>query len=274
MAFGPPHFFILTGQYKIYPFLFQKELTSLQKSGAIKFGWGRFKVGVGWQYPSVIKSFCEEKFDDKGIEASTPFSMDLPKELVPEVPSKTIKSFEEVVNLFKQEIEFRDNSLWVGVKTELSRNLLNDLIDPEDLNSLKGCSFYTNTEYVLKAISRIFAMIKSRAESPKAKLTCVYNEEAHHYILEILHLNSYSDLSINHPKLSSEEKGDLSILRTTLLSLCDFSIESRFKDSTGETIFARVEYLYNEVELNEWKANKIPLMEDPGGFKFILKFIV
>ena len=259
---------------KIYPFLFQKELTSLQKSGTIKFGWGRYNVKIGWQYPALIKSFCEKKFDNKGNKASTPFAMDLPKELMPEVPSKTIKSFEEVVNLFKQEIEFRDNSLWVGVMTELRQNLLHNVIDPEDLKSLKGCSFYTNTEYVLKAISRIFAMIKARAESLRATIACAYCEETHQYIIEILHLNSYSDLIINHPKLMSEEKGDLSILRTTLLSLCDFSIESRFKDSSGKIMFARVEYLYDEVELNEWKPNIIPLVEDPGGFKFILKFLV
>jgi RNA-directed DNA polymerase len=260
---------------KIYPFLFQKKLTSLEISGKKAFGWGRHKIAVGWQYPSVLKDFCEENFDNKGHQARTPHTVELVSDLVPkDIPGKTIKTFENLVDLFKPEIEFRENQLWVGVKIALKKYLPNHNVDQTFLNKLKGCSFYTNTEYVLKAISRIFNMIKSRSESQDVNISCVLDSDTNQYILEILHLNSYSDMDINHPKLIAENNGDLSILRTTLLSLCDFSIESRFKDKNGDNFNAKIEYLYDNVDANEWKPNIESIDTNPGGFKFILKFLV
>lgn len=259
---------------KIYPFLFQKKLTSLQISGKKNFGWGRYKIAVGWQYPSVIREFCIENFDNKGLQARTPHTMEITSDLVPnEIPGKTITTFENVVDLFKPEIQFRDNQLWVGVKTALKKNLPNHNVDLNLLDKLKGCSFYTNTEFVLKAINRIYSMIKSRSESIDVQVSCSLDRETDQYVLEILHLNSYSDMHINHTKLNAEDNGDLSILRTTLLSLCDFSIESRFKDENGDQINARIEYLYDNVEANEWKPNIVSVNKNPGGFKFILKFL-
>jgi hypothetical protein len=259
---------------KIYPFLFQSKLTKVEVSGKKLFGWGRYKIGIGWKYPNHIKSFCENNFDDKGIMASTPQTMELPPELLPDIPGKTIKTFEDVINVFKQEIEFRDNRFLIGVKTALKRSLPKHSVDETILNSLKGCSFYTNTEYVLKAISRMFNMIKSRSESQNVNISCSLDRDNSLYVLEILHLNSYSDMHIHHPKLFAEKTGDLSILRTTLLSLCDFSIESRFKDDKGKSINARIEYLFEDLDTTNWEPNIINDIEDPGGFKFVLKFLV
>ncbi|SIQ92768.1 hypothetical protein [Maribacter ulvicola] len=259
---------------KIYPFLFQNKPTKIELSGEKLFGWGRYKIGLGWQYPNDVKSFCKNNFDGKGIMASTPLTMELPKDRVPNIPGKTLKTFEDVVNIFKNEIEFRQNSFWVGVKTELQKNLPNHNVNKTQLDSLKGCSFYTNTENILKAISRIFKMIKSRSESQSINISCTLDCDKNLYVLEILHLNSYSDMHIHHPKLIAEKTGDISILRTTLLSLCDFSIESRFKDDDGNLLYARIDYLYDEVESNEWKPYVQKNIKDSGGFKFILKFLV
>src|SRR5690554_1549381 len=260
---------------KINPFLFQKKLTSLEISGKKAFGWGRYKIGIGWQYPFIVKEFCQKNFDNQNVHGKKPHTLEIPPDLIPNnIPGKTIKTFENVIDLFKPEIEFRDNQLWVGIKTALKKTLPNHSIDNVSLEKLKGCSFYTNTEYVLKAISRIFNMVKSRSNSKDIKISCFLDLETNQYILEIVHLNSYSDMNINHPKLLAEKNGDISILRTTLLSLCDFSIESRFKNENGDDIDARIEYLYDNVNSNNWQPKIEILNQSSEGFKFILKFLV
>ena len=261
---------------KVYPFLFQKELTSIEKEGK-PFGWGQHGVKIGWQYPDIIKTWCAEHFDYKGADAKLPFSMEIPFELRPNKPiaGKTIVSFEDVVNIFKKEIEFRDNDLFVAIKGAIRKELNEYEININELENLKGCSFYTNTEYVIKAIIRIFWMIKSRSESNRVQITCNYNQDTHEYDLQIIHLNSFSDKELSHPKLLlSENSGDLYILRTTLQSLCDFSITSRFKDQDNNLVNARIEYLYNGVQQNNWKPKIEKITESIDGFRFNLKFPV
>lgn len=262
---------------KLYPFLFQKELTELQRNGKTSFGWGEHDIKLGWQYPDTLKKWCAEHFDNKGAEAKLPFSMEIPIKFRPKgsIGGKTIISFEEVVNIFKKEIEFRDNDLFIAIKTEIKKELNEYDINFNELEKLKGCSFYTNTEYVTKAIRRIFWMIKARSESNRLQINCTYIESSHEYDLQIIHLNSFSDKGLNHPKLLlSENSGDLYILRTTLQSLCDFSITSRFRDQENNLVNARIEYLYNGVQQNNWKPKIEIISESIDGFSFNLKFPV
>jgi hypothetical protein len=262
---------------KLYPFLFQKELTSIEKEGKRKYGWGQHKIGIGWQYPEQIKFWCAEHFDHKVNERYLPFSMELPIDLRPTKPisGKTIVSFEDVVNLFKKEIEFRDNDLYFGVKALVKKELPDYDINLTELENLKGCSFYTNTEYVIKAINRIFWMIKSRSESNRVQITCNFKKDTHEYDFQIIHLNSFSDKELNHPKLLLiENSGDLYILRRTLQSLCDFSITSRFKDKNNNLINANIEYLYNGVQQNNWEPKIEKITESIDGFRFNMKFPV
>ncbi len=262
---------------KLYPFLFQQKLTSLEQSGKKAFGWGQHQIKIGWQYPGIIKEWCAENYDEKGIHSQHPFSMEIPDDLKPSVTihGKTIKTFEDAANLFKKEIEFRDNDLYIGVKIAVKKEVGNFIVDEELLNSLRGCSFYTNTEYILKAVTRILRMIRSRPESQKIQITCHYDESLKEYQLEITHINSFSDKELSHPKIAlSEDSGDLIFLRTILQSLCDFSIESRFKDSQGEFTSCRIDYLYKGVDENKWKPKINFINETPQGFKFLLKFPV
>jgi len=262
---------------KLYPFLFQKELTEIQKNGKISFGWGQHNIKLGWQYPDVMKTWCNEHYDQKGKDAELPFSMQLPAEIRPSKPitGKTIISFEDVVNIFKKEIEFRDNDLFVAIKGAIRKELNEYDININELENLKGCSFYTNTEYVIKAITRIFWMIKLRSESNRVQITCNYSKDTYEYDLQIIHFNSFSDKEFGHPKLMlKDNSGDLSILRTTLQSLCDFSITSRFKDQNNNQVNARIEYLYNGVEQNNWEPKIEKITESIEGFRFNLKFPV
>jgi RNA-directed DNA polymerase len=253
---------------KIYPFLFQKELTKIQKEGKAIFGWGKYKIRIGWQYPDTIANWSKQNL------GKSPFTMELPDDLKPDKPiqGKTIKYFEDVVNLFKKEIEFRDNDLYIEIKVAIAKIIPNHRIDEEKLQSLRGVSFYTNTEYVIKAIKRILQMIKAKPSSIDVSISCSFDSQNKEYVIEILHYNSFSDRPINDPKIKLKyDSGDMGILKTTLTSLCDFSIESRFKNEQGESKFYRIDYLYNEIQKGDYQP-KFCEIDNAEGFKFILKF--
>ncbi|WP_340111001.1 hypothetical protein [Maribellus mangrovi] len=261
---------------KVYPFLIQKELTKLEKDGNKVFGWGQYKIKIGWQYPDIIKQWSKENFDLKnnGIK---PMSMELSNDLIPKVriKGKTIKYFEDVVNVFKDEIEFRDNKLFIEVKLLIETELNNFNVDDTGLQSLKGRSFYTNTEYILTALRRIFKMIKSRAEKHDVIINSliVKKDNLNYLSIEILHKDSFSLKELDHTKIClKEESGDLAILRTVLTSLCDFSIESKFRDSQNNIVSAKIDYLYEGVEANGWVPEVNALDSESRGFKFILQF--
>lgn len=260
---------------KIYPFLFQKDLTELQKSGKSKFGWGKHKIKIGWQYPDLLKKLCKENFDNKSEHYSTPFSLEIPKELIPDerIERKSIKYFEDAVNIFKNEIEFRDNRLYLLIKIAINLEIPNFSVDVESLETLKGKSFFTNTEYVIKAISRMLTEIKARPENNNVAISCQYDRPENSFILSILHKDSFSLKELDHPKITlKKDTGNLSIIRTTLNSLCDFSIESIFLSKNNEKVSARIDYLYQGVVEMAWEPKVNILNTSAEGFKYLLKF--
>lgn len=257
---------------KIYPFLFQKDLTKIQKEGKKSFGWGQYKIKIGWQYPDTLKDWSELYFDNKGSQSKKPMEMELSDNILPSnnIKGKKAKYFEDIVNIFKEEIEFRDNSLYIEVKILIKQELPNYEIT--GIETLKGRTFYTNTQNVIDAIRKIFKMIKDRSESNNIKINAIKKDKE--LIIEILHINSFSYKEIDHPKLQLEGgSGNLAPLRNKLISLCDFAIESKFRDTKGEINDFRIEYLYKGVDENNWSPRiKIINTEKAEGFKFILSF--
>ncbi len=263
---------------KINPFLLQQHLSSKQVNNDITFKWGRNEIKIGWQYPDVIRKWSLENYDEKGKDAITPFAMEIPKELRPQgrINGKTIKYFEQVVNLFKREIEFRDNDLFIGISVLIANELRGYDINQEELEGLKGCSFFTNTEMVLKAIQIIFGMIRSRPTSRKVSISCRLNHQDKCFDLKIMHHNSFSNKELTHPKIQLKTNGDLKNLQTTLISLCDLSMSSKFKNDKGQSSFKQVHYLYPGVSEKSMSPMIIDdeLVEDTQGTLFTLIFPV
>lgn len=262
---------------KVYPFLLQKRLTRLERNNKKKYGWGRYKIKMGWQYPNQVMLWFAENFDATGGNLHSVFDMDVSGIVnsAKQPPGITIQTFGDVVQLFKKEIEFRDYDFLVGIQLALGRIIPGyDIL--LDKKALKGVSFYTNTEDVLKAIEIILRMIKSRPSSKKVSISYSPDPKTRAPTLAITHLNSFSNQLLSSPKLKLErESGDLSNLRKTLISLCDFSVESRFKDENNEEVYRKIEYLYEGVDQNNWVPRIIPIDNDaPEGFKFVLKFPV
>jgi len=256
---------------KIYPFLFQKELTKIQEDGKIKYGWGKYKIKIGWQYPKTIKVWSNTNYDAKpNNQKITPYEMKIPDKLLPEeiIDGKTIQYFEDVVDVFKKEIEFRDNDLYYSIM-KIKKKELNEF-SVKGIESLKGHCFFTNTECVLKAIERIFKMIKKRTSASIINISAQVEDKL--VIINICQDKSYSDKPINHPKILLEKgSGDFSIITKILFGLCDFSIESRFKDKENNTVYAQIDYLFEGINHTDYNP-RINIIDASAGFKYILRF--
>jgi len=259
---------------KIYPFLFQKDLTSIQRGGITKYGWGKYKLKIGWQYPEILGKWCEINFDNKTGDSKMPMTMGISKELLPKerIKGKTIQYFEDIVDVFKDEIEFRNDDLYLEVKKIIRQELSS--FNFEGLDKLKGKSFYTNTESISLVLRRIFKIIKKYSEHQEIKLDSFLKDDS--IFIEILQVNSFSNKDINHPKIILKEKtGDFYYIVNKLKSLCDFSIESKFRWNNDKKITStRIDYLYDGVDDNDWKPETKILKEEAQGFKYILKFLL
>ena len=268
---------------KINPFVFQEKLN---KNGEIPFYWSQHKIKIGWKYPDYIKEWCLNHYDNKGQKALQPFSIVLPDELLPDqkiINKVTIKTFMDVVDLFKKEIEFRSNDFYISIQYLISEELSGFRVDPNTLKTLKSFCVYANTEKILKAIKTIFKMINSIEKEKEengieANKSIQIRTEFHDtdnqkfYTLEILHVNSFCQKPSTHPKLSGK-KGDLAKVIKDLKGRCDFSIISVFGEENNR-VFAKLDYLYPGCHDLDYDVNTTTNVIDPGGFVYWFKFYV
>jgi RNA-directed DNA polymerase len=268
---------------KVFPFVFQNKLSGKEKK--IPFSWGKEEIIIGWNYPNFIKNWCAENYDNRGLKAIQPFNIVLPEEFLPKtkiIHKVSIKTFMDIVNVFKRNIEFRSNDLYISIQY-LFAEILDDFeLDKSSLKTLKSFCVYTNTEKILNAIGRIFNIIKN-IEGDKArngldlnkfiKIRSLFHdgEDEKYYTLEIIHVNSVCDKPLNHPKMSGKA-GDLANVIKELQGRCDFSIISEFNDGKNR-FFAKLEYLYPKCYIdNVFKITQN--VDDTGGFVYCLKFYV
>jgi RNA-directed DNA polymerase len=273
---------------KIFPFVFQqKQYEKKDKGEVIPYFWGKHRIKIGWNYPNFIMNWCAENFDNKGIKASQPFNIVLPEEFIPEesrvIDKITIKTFMDLVNVFKKEIEFRGNDFYISIQYRFADILTGFELDKSSLKSLKSFSVYTNTEKILEAIDRVFKMIKNVVDdksrngtklSKLIRIRSVFHEtqEEKFYTLEIIHVNSVCDKPQNHPKLSGKT-GDLANVVKKLTGRCDFSILGEFSDGT-KRVFANLDYLYSGCDHPNSDVRITTNVDDPGGFVYWFKFYV
>ena len=95
-------------------------------------------------------------------------------------------------------------------------------------------------------------------------------------MISITDLGSYSNSRLDNPKLTFQEnKGQMKLIRDNLISLCDFSIVSKFEEN-GELILLELDYLnkdrpeFKDVE-NQFIIKKI---SEAFGFTYKIKFYV
>lgn len=237
--------------------------------GPNKFGWGRYKLSFGWHNKELIDYYLLS-------DENSPLSFIVPDKYLPDkkIKGKTLKYFEDFVNIFKSEIEFRGNELY---------NLLNRKFDfgfeykIEIAETLKGKSIYTYTAGIEYALDLIANNIKQRSKKDKhIQITSEYNAKGKYIVISITDLGSYSNSRLDNPKLTFQEnKGQMKLIRDNLISLCDFSIVSKFEEN-GELIPLELDYLnkdrpeFKDVE-NQFIIKKI---SEAFGFTYKIKFYV
>ncbi|WP_197474558.1 hypothetical protein, partial [Tenacibaculum ovolyticum] len=231
---------------KIYSFLFRKDIE-------LK-GWGVNRIRFGWS-SSKIQKDCESNLK------LNPEDVILPEQSQMIISGKLIQKFKHVIEVFKDEIEIRDeNSGLLNLILEKHDTHLIDFKNPI-LENLENKTFYTDVQWLSKALDLIFLNIKSRSDflqmSYKVKET-----KAGIFKLEILHHNSFNKgMSIQDKKLKLDT-GTFGDISNYLKNLCDWSIESKFQE--GEF---RINYLISESNIETFES-----INECKGFKHILTF--
>jgi hypothetical protein len=256
----------------IFPFVFQTKLTKDKDENDIPYGWGRKNIKIGWQFPDLIKVWCEKNMDNKTPdERKYPFEMSLPSNM--EFP-RGVRTFEDVVREFNKEIRYERNTLSLEIN-----QLGQEVFKQHNLtNKIEGITkLYVHTWKVRKALHRIFGMIHWRTENNEVLVTNQYNEDRSMMWLKITHVDSKSPSAPNDSALSGSY-GDLREIIMWLRNVCDFSIEGKFMDpKINDYKPYRISYLYPDMTFNSGDVGiaKIDSLENEQvvkGFTYVLGF--
>ncbi|HRO09003.1 MAG TPA: hypothetical protein PK047_09055 [Saprospiraceae bacterium] len=259
-------------------FIYQPKI-ELDQNNIPKFGWPNLHdMKFGWQYPnSLIIDWCKANFDNKETDIKYPFQYELPEELRPKKPikGKMISTFENVVDVFKTEIQFRDNYLYRELKKRT--NAINDykFIGIDDFKNL---DFYTYAPGFLKAIDTILSEVK-RNETEKV-IQFSHKICGDELIIEITHLSSYPTRVLNTSNLSQFLGGGMNAIAGNTFSLCDFSVVTKFNTSQNKKQNGELMITYEGSE-GEVKGNEVNVISqlklidcdnEPNGFTYKFKF--
>lgn len=235
---------------KIYTFL-------IEKNPDESYSWcHKTDINIGWSSLEGLKEYCDS--------GKTPDNFVLPNAIF--YNGKDLTTFKDIINLFKQEIEIRENfknleALFADEKKKLGSG--RESIFKLDLSASKlNRQFYTDVEKFSSVLSRIFNMIKEQQEHPNIEVNTQELEDRS-IVIKITLVDSFSDKSANDLLKKVENSGgDLDLIKTALLNLCDWSIENSHENENF-----RVNFLHSnnvkDIEVVETK---------PKGFTHILRF--
>jgi hypothetical protein len=250
----------------------------LNEYGVPLYGWRSFpEIRIGWQFPNnLIIDWCKKNFDAQENKKS-PFEYPLPKEFQPKKPikGKMITTFENVVDVFKTEIQFRENYLFNEMKKRKAKMNDYEFIGTEKFENL---DFYTYTSGVLSAIDTMLSEIKKN-ETAKT-IHFEYRIEKEELIIDITQIDSFANRLLFKNNLLQFFGGGLNSIVADLISLCDFSVLSKFKDINNNELEAELRILHDGTEA-VWEGKELKLITQPilkeiteeiKGFTYRLKF--
>lgn len=238
---------------KIYSFLLAKESSQnwYSKNGK--------NISIGWSSLDGLDEWCDNGND--------PFKYRLPT--VYKIEDKTITTFGQIIELFKHEVQFR-NQHYVLDKEDMLDELFLDIEEKllsesfEEINyiNLEQKEFYTDVEKFKEAIGLIFKEIKNQSnQSKKIKIEVIQDDSIPCYDIKITHIGSKSGQS-SKDMLEKITGGDSLKIKDALKSICDWSIESSYKEEN---------YRINCLNSNNI-GERESLSYEPEGFTHILRF--
>jgi hypothetical protein len=257
------------------------------KQGVPKYGWNNDELKdlkIGWQFPNeVLQKWSIENFDEQTKSENKKYPMDMivPIDLKPSIriKNKEINSFEDVVNIFKTEIQFRndEDNLFKEVDFLIKKHKLTN--SDFSIEKLKKLHFYTYTKGVISAIDSIFRSYVKNNESFKDVSFEVKSQE-NCIEIQIIHLNSFPSKIIELENPNKFFSGDSNAIINHLFSLCDYSIISKFNNESNFEVAILFDDVFgtpdgnNLKKLNtQMKVNELKDLE-VRGFSHKLKFYV
>lgn len=252
----------------------------LNENGVPRFGWPNLHdMKIGWQFPNnLLINWCKENFDNKDeTEIKYPFQYNLPKELKPQKKIKDIivTTFENVVDIFKTEIQFRENYFYKELKKR--NNKMADY-EFEGVENFKNLDFYTYTNGFLSAIDTLLAEI--RKNETEKKILFSYEMQENELIIDITHTNSFPTRQLNTNNLVQFLGGGMNAISGSIFSLCDFSIISKFIDEKDNEIHGELSIVYDGIK-GKISGKEISIIGTPklqaydkeiNGFTYRFKF--
>lgn len=256
-----------------------------------KYGWGCQKVidslkdsDINFFDLEVDKKYRPVKYTSDFFEANKKYKKNNNESLIPtnedveevlSIDELSFRYFEDFITIFKKQIEFRDSDLYHFVSSEFSKQ--NRVDSTLTVEGLDGLNIYTDTNRVKLAISKIAKNMSTRSKGKAITINGSISEDNSFVQIDIQHIDSFSKAHIlSNSKLNlSKKEGDIWQIRDYLLSLCDFSLISIFKDDDGSEKPIEIKYLdakRNKISKDEIQYEKINLDEIPVGFTYRLKF--
>ena len=176
-------------------------------------------ISIGWSSLEGLKEWCD------GL--NNPFKFEL-KEKSCKVENKTISTFGDVINLFKQEIQIRNEndileSIFLGIEERLDDEF-DGLFEIETIK-LKGKSFYTDVEKFQDVVDRVFSEIKKREKFNKIVVEMREYDDYNYMDLTITQIDSSANRT-KEEMLKISDGGDMAEIKKSLRNLCDWSVET------------------------------------------------
>ena len=243
---------------KISSFLFNEKLGEkylFNKSVIRIHSWGEHRIEIGWSSPD-LKKFCSETKNE-------PFYFPIPINKQINLGNKTLSFFYDIVDVFKREIEFREEN---NQFSQLLLKLWTDVLTYDfelELENTDGISFYTDVQWISQGIKIIFESIRKRPHFNKVKVQADKNFIDGYIDIKIIHLDSPCTRDFKDPKIRRIDTGDFSSLSKNFENLCDWSVSAKFPDNNY--------YIINYLVSTEDQLD-ISQIENCSGFTHTLRF--
>ena len=222
--------------------------------------WGMNNLCFGWSSPELKEWSSKENLKTNAKKA---INFPSPKHYQKEINHKTLTSFDDICDVFKNEIEIRDDDKLVSLFELLEEDVLgfDDGFEVEYIN-LEGISFYTDVENFKYGLTLIFEQFKVESKKQYKNIRVEAITDIEHIDVKITQVDSY--VSKTKEEMKKEvENGNFQDIKNYFTSLCDWSIETKNKDKSF-----RVDYLSADSEsenLNYTGSKSL-------GFTHILRF--
>ncbi len=234
-------------------------------------GWGPDRIKIGWSSPELA-NWCKKN------PTKNPQDFRIPREFREPRKGIRLNTFEHVITRFKYQIEvrrerpaslatlflkaFRNNNV---DKTPIARSpaFIKLGLSDELINDLESVTFYTDVQWLEYAFRIMFKPINERLRKGVGNIKVELAESDNFYKLMIIHNGSFNDqMSVNSTNKLTILSGDFENIRNKLHNLCDWTIETRFKEGAY-----RLNYLVSD-ETTDFKEP----ITDCNGFTHVLTF--